>query len=206
MQPLRLRATESNWRLFMIRKADPAFRAFETKIFERDQHTCQFCGFCAPVFQEIINIDGNYTNNKLSNLATACMFCAQTGFLESLGKSDFGGGTLICLPEISQHQLNALCHALFASMLGVGSSMSQAKNFYRSLRIRAQMVEEQLGEGMSNPGLVGQLIIDVDAAGRKKILRELDDKIRLLPNVSRYAKFLTAWSSAAITAMSFDDE
>lgn len=188
----------------MIRKADPAFRAFEQKIFHRDRYTCQYCGFCAKDFQEVVNLDGNYANNKLSNLATACMFCAQCGFLESLGKSDFGGGVLIALPEMSQPEVNGLCHNLFASLLGLsGGASSMAKNFYRSLRIRAQAVEEQLGEGMSNPALLGQMLIDVDLSERQEIRAELDEKIRLLPNLVHYAPRVVKWSHTAIEAMTY---
>ncbi|MCH9770509.1 MAG: type IVB secretion system protein IcmJDotN [Gammaproteobacteria bacterium] len=204
MQTISLHASESNWRLFMIRKADPAFRDFEAKVFRRDGYCCHFCGFCSQDLLEVINLDQNYSNNRLSNLVTACGFCAQGNFLESLGKSDFSGGTLICLPEMSQADLNALCHVLFASLLGLGGgSSSQSRNFYRSLRIRAQMVEEQLGEGMSNPALLGQLLISVDQSQQADLMQELAQKIRLLPNLVRSGNQLVTLANNALNAMTY---
>lgn len=95
--PIVLTATANNWRLFMVRKADPAFLAFQKKIHARDHHTCQFCGFQAKDHLETINLNGNYLDNKRDNLATACGLCVQCFFLEAVGKSDFGGGVLIGL-------------------------------------------------------------------------------------------------------------
>ena len=65
---------------------------------------------------ETINLNSNYADNKKDNLITACGLCAQCFFLEAIGKSDFGGGVLIYLPELRQSELNALCHAIFASI------------------------------------------------------------------------------------------
>ena len=42
--------------------------------------------------------------NKVSNLVTACCFCGQCCFLESVSVGKYGGGTLIYLPEIDQAQ------------------------------------------------------------------------------------------------------
>ena len=57
-------------------------------------------------------------------------------FVEAVGKSDFGGGTLIYLPEISQTELNALSHALFTAMAsGNTTDDNNANNTYRSLRL-----------------------------------------------------------------------
>ena len=78
---LKLAASPSSWRLYSARKADARFKSFELKIFQRDRYTCQFCGFQAKFFQEIVNADGNYSNNRSSNLLTACCFCAQCFFL-----------------------------------------------------------------------------------------------------------------------------
>jgi intracellular multiplication protein IcmJ len=105
--PIKLSAAPNAWRLFMLRKADPSFAAFGKKIFERDNYTCQFCGFRAINYQEVINLDQNYNNNQPRNLVTACCFCAQCFFIESIGKQDYGGGTIIYLPKVTQNDLNA---------------------------------------------------------------------------------------------------
>src|SRR4051812_10211836 len=104
MYPLELKMQPGAWRIFATRKAYPAFTKFSDKVFRRDNYMCQYCGFQAREFQEIINLDQNYYHNKLSNLVTACCFCAQCFFLESVGVS-YGGGTLIKANELSQSNL-----------------------------------------------------------------------------------------------------
>lgn len=92
MYELQLAVNLSGWRIFVKRKQDKAFLPVQKRIFERDVYTCQYCGFQAKEFQEIVNIDGNYLNNKLSNMITACCFCSQCLFLESVGLDEMGGG------------------------------------------------------------------------------------------------------------------
>lgn len=203
---IQLTANESNWRLFMTRKGDPAFKVFAEKVLKRDQYTCRCCGFQAKQLQEVINIDGNYRNNRLENLATACSFCAQCFFLEAVGKSDFGGGTLIYLPEIAQTELNALCHVLFTMMAsGNTTDDTNAKNTYRSLRLRSQVVEQELGEGLSSPSLYGHLLIDaqVDPIHKKMINKELSTQLRLLPDITRFTVHLETWLLDALTLCNF---
>lgn len=198
LHPIELTATTNNWRLFMLRKADFAFLTFQEKIHRRDHDTCQFCGFEAKAFLETINLDGNYLRNKASNLATACGFCAQCFFLEAIGRSNFGGGVLIYLPELSQAELNALCHVLFASMVFRLSHEAQAKNIYRSLKLRAQLVEEKVGEGLSNPALFGQVLIDSQVEKADNFRQVMSQSFRLLPNMSRYATEILGWSKLGV--------
>ncbi len=193
---IRLAASESNWRLFMTRKNDPGFKGFAERVLKRDNYTCRYCGFQAQQLQEIVNVDGNYRNNRLENLVTACLFCAQCFFLEVIGKSDFGGGTLIYLPEISQTELNALCHVLFTIMAsGNTTDDVNARNTYRSLRLRSQVVEQELGEGLSSPSLYGHLLIDaqVEMAFKKSANKELSTTLRLLPDIARFTVHLETW-------------
>ena len=68
---------------------------------------------------EVINKDENYKNNTLDNMVTACPLCAQYSFLEHVGQGEFGGGTLIYLPEVSAESLNGLCHVLFCAMVAL---------------------------------------------------------------------------------------
>lgn len=198
LQPILLSATANNWRLFMMRKADPAFLTFQQKVFERDSYTCQFCNFQAKSFQEVINLDGNYLNNRLSNLTTACGFCAQCFFLEAIGKSDFGGGTLIYLPEMQQNELNALCHVLFTSMIVGDAHTVEAKNIYRSLKLRSQAVEQSMGGGFSNPAMLGQMMIEAKRDNLADLQQELSNHVRVLPNITRFFKEVRTWAYEAL--------
>ena len=77
MHDLQLAVNLSGWRLFVRRREDKAFLPVAEKIYQRDNYTCQYCAFQARQYQEIVNIDQNYRNNKLSNLISFCnvFFC-----------------------------------------------------------------------------------------------------------------------------------
>jgi intracellular multiplication protein IcmJ len=202
LYPINLIAKPEVWRLFSVRKADPAFGPFSNKVLKRDQYTCCFCGFQAMQYQEVVNLDGNYRNNKLSNLATACCFCAQCFFLEVVGKDDYGGGILIYLPEMSQGDLNSFCHVLFCAMANATSYRIDAQSIYRSLKLRSQIVEKQFGEGMSAPALFGRILIDVPDKDRTQIWEKAAPPLRLLPSYTKFAKQVEAWSKDSLEELS----
>lgn len=206
MHDVTLMATANNWRLFMLRKADPAFLAYQKKIHHRDHYTCQFCGFQAEDRLETINLNANYLDNKRANLAAACVFCAQCFFLEAVGKSDFGGGALIYLPEMSQAALNALCHVLFSSMVFHLRNTVHAKNIYRSLKLRAQTVEEKIGEGFSNPNYFGQLLVDADSMQYAKLQEAASVSLRLLPNMARFSGEIIQWAASGLQRLQREKE
>lgn len=186
----------------MTRKADPAFLYFQQKIFQRDQYTCQFCGFQSIHFLEVINLDHNYFNNKLRNMVTACPLCMQCCFMEVIGRTDFGGGTLIYLPEMNQSMLNALCHVLFANIVsGTGTYEKNARNIYRSFKLRSQLVEKELGEGLSSPALCGQMFIDASIANKQKFISAFNDKIRLLPDLLKFSQQVDSWMIQGLHAL-----
>lgn len=195
--PIKLTATPGSWRLYSARKVDERFKAYELKVFRRDQYICQFCGFQARLFQEVINLDGNYTNNKLSNLATACCFCSQCFFLESVGVGGYGGGSLIYLPELTQAELNSLCHVLFCAITNDTGYKVSAQNIYRSFKFRSQIVEEKFGEGTSDPAIFGQLIID-SGINDETTTAQLFKNICLLPSRAKFRKQIEQWAASAL--------
>ena len=194
---LKLMASPGSWRLYSARKVDRRFKDFEKKIFQRDRYTCQFCGFQARLYQEIVNLDNNYNNNKLSNLVTACCFCAQCFFIESVGIGGYGGGTLIYLPELTQAELNSLCHVLFCAITNDTGYKISAQNIYRNFKFRSQVVEEKFGEGTSDPGLFGQLMIN--AGVTEEVTRaDLLKNILLLPSRAKFRKQIEKWAASAL--------
>ncbi|TAL58984.1 MAG: HNH endonuclease [Legionella sp.] len=194
---LKLMATPGSWRMYSARKVDERFKAHETKIFQRDRYTCQFCGFQAKLYQEIINIDNNYNNNRMSNLVTACCFCAQCFFIESVGVGGYGGGTLIYLPELTQAELNSMCHVLFCAITNDTGYKTSAQNIYRSFKFRSQIIEDKYGEGTSDPAIFGQLMIDSgakDETTRAKIFQN----ICLLPSRAKFRIQIEKWAASAL--------
>jgi intracellular multiplication protein IcmJ len=196
--PLNICLGNRSWPLFARRKHDPGFQSIFQKIMGRDKHTCQFCGFQASVHMDVVNIDGNYRNNKLGNLITACPFCSQCLFLEYIGKVDFGGGVLIHLPKISQNQLNALCHVLFCAVANATDYMQDAQNILNLFKLRAKQVEVSIGEGLSDPAMLGQMIIDAPLKHDKALLeRNILRDLRVLPQSSSFAVQIEQWARVA---------
>lgn len=194
---IKLVATPGSWRLYSARKVDQRFKAFEQKVFQRDKYTCQFCGFQARTYQEIVNLDCDYTNNKIGNLVTACCFCAQCFFLESVGVGGYGGGSLIYLPELTQTELNSLCHVLFCAITNDTGYKTSAQDIYRTLKVRSQTIEEKFGEGTSDPAIFGQLIID-SGANKEEITKQLFNNVRLLPSRAKFRKQIEDWAASAL--------
>jgi len=194
---LKLMATAGAWRLFSARKADSRFKAFEKKVFQRDKYTCQFCGFQAKLYQEIVNLDGDFSNNKIDNLVTACCFCSQCSFLESVGVGGYGGGTLIYLPELTQSELNSFCHVLFCAITNDTGYKSSAQTIYRSFKFRSQPVEDKFGEGTSDPSIFGHLLIDSGEIA-KAVTDQLFSNIRLLPSRAKFRVQIEHWAASAL--------
>jgi intracellular multiplication protein IcmJ len=196
MHDLQLAVNLSGWRVFVRRREDKAFLPVEKKILNRDHYTCQYCGFQAKEYQEIVNLDGNYANNKFSNLMTACCFCSQCLFIESIGIDEMGGGQLIFLPDMTQAALNSFCHVLFCAMGNGTGYQETAQSIYRSFKFRSQLIENKFGAGTSNPAVLGQLILEQQVRGQSSV-NVLQD-LRLLPSYTKFKIQLDAWAAAAL--------
>ncbi len=199
---IKLTAIPDGWRLFSIRKSDGGFASFRQQILRRDDYSCRYCGFRAEEHQEIVNLDHNYYNNKLDNLVTACCFCAQCSFLDSVGKENNSGGVLIYLPEISQRDLNAFCHVLFSARFNNSSYAVDARDIYYALKERMNILEQQFGKNMSNAMLFGRTLLNASQDDRTKIERDIMPSIRLLPVFGRFIKVLEDWSQAMVKELS----
>src|SRR3990167_264942 len=194
---VKLIASPGAWRMYSGRKVDPRFQGYELKVLQRDRYTCQFCGFQAKLFQDVINLDNNYTNNRLTNLVTSCCFCAQCFFIESVGVGGYGGGTLIYLPELTQAALSALSHVLFCAMTNDTGYKNTAQTIYRSFKARAAVVADKFGEGTSYPSVLGHLLIDSDYISREQTEPFVRD-IRLLPSRAKFRKQIERWAANAL--------
>ncbi len=202
---IKLHASLTNYSQFVSRKSNPTFRRLAKKIFERDQYTCQYCGFQAREYQEIVNVDQNYQLNKPANLATACCFCTQCFFLESVGEGGYGGGVLIYLPEMTQMEINSLCHVLFCAMINETNYKESAQSIYRSLRMRSQIIEDKLGDGTSNPAAFAQMYIDYQTNHQQDASSMLEN-LRLLPSRSRFKKQIERWALSAASEVDEEEE
>lgn len=82
--------SQAGWRRddWMAADADAEFKLVRQKVLERDEHTCRFCGFRAPKWQEVHHLDDNHHNNDPDNLVTACMFCHMVHHLGLAGENN----------------------------------------------------------------------------------------------------------------------
>lgn len=197
MHEIQLAVNLSGWRIFVRRREDKPFLPVAEQVYKRDNYTCQYCGFQARQYQEVVNLDGNYANNKLSNMVTACCFCSQCLFIQSVGVDEMGGGQLVYLPEMSQADLNSFCHVLFCAMGNGTGYQDSAQAIYRSFKFRSQQVESKFGTGTSNPTIFGQLILEHEAKNPETKLNVLQE-IRLLPSYTKFKIQLDAWAAAAL--------
>lgn len=205
MHDLQLAVNLNGWRLYVRRRDDRAFLPVADKILQRDSYTCQFCGFQAKEFQEIVNLDGNYTNNKFGNMVTSCCFCAQCHFIESVGLDEMGGGQLIYLPEMSQADLNSFCHVLFCAMGNGTGYQESAQAIYRSFKFRSQPIEAKFGSGTSNPATLGQLILEFRQTHPETPVEILKD-LRMLPAYTKFKVQLEAWAKAALEELAAEEQ
>ncbi len=204
MYPLQLSINPEGLRLFLSRKTNSMFQKLQTKIFERDRHSCQFCGFQAQEYQEVINLDQNYRHNTLSNMVTACCFCSQCFFIENIGTGDYGGGKLIYLPEMSQSELNSFCHVIFCAMTNGTNYRDTAQSVYRSLKFRVQPIEDKFGVGTSNPNVFSQPLLEYEGDKKSEVVDKTLEKCRLLPSYARFKKQLDRWAAAAAEELAED--
>lgn len=49
--------------------------ALRNAVLERDGYKCSYCNFRGKEWQEVSYVDGDSSNNKLSNLTTVCPMC-----------------------------------------------------------------------------------------------------------------------------------
>jgi len=199
MLPLKLSVTPGNWQKFIARRFSASFHRVAKKIFQRDRYTCQYCGFEAKQYMDVVNHDGDYKNNSAKNLVTACCFCSQCLFMDSVGLDNISGGQLIYLPEITQNQLNSFCHVLFC-VIGVENPYQGcAQIAYRTLKQRAKIVQNVFGETISEPKALGRLILEYQAQKQKVVADKVFDGLRLLPIHTMFHTQLAAWSQSAMS-------
>lgn len=192
--PITLTAKRGNWQRFTARKANKAFLNVRDKVFSRDDYACRYCGFQAKQYQEVVNFDQNYSNNTLDNLVTACHFCAQCFFLDSVGLDGKSGGTIIYLPEINQADLNHFCRTLFCSMLRDAPYKGKLQAAYLSLLDRAKTIEEIFGPNTQEPTVFGQTLID-SGLTEPQLKSPVFNELKLLPNRKYYKAQAEYWKT-----------
>lgn len=187
-------AQRGNWQRYHARKRNKAFLALAKSVHNRDKFTCRFCGFQAQQYQYVVNIDHNYSNNKSANLATACAFCAQCFFVDSLEIDGNTGGWIIYLPEITQSDLNHFCRVLFCSMLRDAPYKGKLQTCYLSLQDRGKEIDNVFGPNSCKANTFGQALID-SGVGSDGLQHAMLTDFRLLPDRKFFTKEIKYWKN-----------
>tara|TARA_Y200000002_G_C22688659_1_gene667134 strand:+ start:13218 stop:13829 length:612 start_codon:yes stop_codon:yes gene_type:complete len=186
------------WQLYQIREKDERFLPYKESILSRDGDQCQFCGFKSDIYMNVVNVNHNYKDNKKDNLVTACPFCTQVHFLEMIGLSQNTGGTMIYLPEMSQSELNAFSHVLFCAIANSGDKAQIAQETYNSLKLRSKYVEQEVGKGLSDPAMLGQMLVDTPLDHSDYVFEETMRDLRVLPKLDAFSEQIKNWSQSAM--------
>lgn len=190
--PLIISAQKGTWRLYQARKRNTKFLELKKRVLQRDSHTCRYCGFFAKEFQDVVNIDQNYKNNHIDNLATTCCFCAQCFFLDAVGLDAHSGGNIIYLPEISQADLNNFCRVLYCSFDKESAYKGKLQAVYMSLKDRTKEVVNCFGPDASDPRVFGQGLLDA-ALKKEQLQHEVLRHLRLLPSKKAFLPQIDYW-------------
>ncbi len=106
--PLHLSVKAKNWRMndSTSSSSDAEFAIVRTKALERDRYTCSGCGFKTPKWQEVHHLNDDHSDNRLSNLTTACTYCHMCQHIGLAGRNE--EAVLVWIPELSQAEINHL--------------------------------------------------------------------------------------------------
>lgn len=198
--PIKLTAQRGNGQRFLSRKANKAFQPIMKAVFERDENTCRYCGFQSQLYQEVVNIDQNYNNNAMDNLATCCSFCYPCFFLDVIGLDGKSGGTIIHLPEINQPDLNHFCRALFCSLLRDAPYKGKLQAVYLSLQDRAKSVNEVFGPNAAEPNTFGQSLID-SGLTEAQLTHPILSELKYLPTRKFYKDQAEYWKTSVFASI-----
>ena len=171
----------------------------KAKVFERDDFTCQCCGFRSQKYQDVFFKNGVQTDHRLDNLATACVFCHQCFNLDSVNA--MRSGMLIWLPEIDQATLHHIARAIYVARISQGPVANAARQVLDILFNRREEVRRRIST--DDPYILANVLRDYltdrhyDMRGSKldgvrlfpldrRIIREADLEFNQFPQILAY--------------------
>ena len=155
-----------------------------TKIFERDDYTCQCCGFKSQKYQDILFKNGVRTDSRPENLLTTCIFCHQAFNLDQV--YDMRSGVLIWLPEIDQATLHHIARAIFVARISQGPIANAARQALDILLARRDEARRRLGT--DDPYILANVMRDYLTDRYYEMRQAKLEGIRLFPLDRRIVK------------------
>jgi intracellular multiplication protein IcmJ len=183
--PITLGVTRPNWSGNTIARAKGQIgEEANQRVFDRDDYTCQCCGFRAEKYQQVLHINGDDRDFRDDNVLTTCIFCHQCFDLAQVGKMD--SGMLVWLPEMTQAELNHMMRAIYLGRIVPGGLAEAARDMYKTLMARGDDARKRLGS--TDPAALALVLRDFLTHKQYKEAQERMEGIRLLPLDRRMIK------------------
>ncbi len=155
-----------------------------TRVLERDDHCCRYCGFRSEKYQRINVADGNWKNTDEKNLMTACIFCNQCFYLDQV--SQMRSGVLIWLPEMTQAALNHLMRAIYVARITQGPIADYARQSLDILMHRREQAKARVQT--DDPAILAMVMSEYVDAKYYPARKQKLEGVRLLPLDRRVIK------------------
>lgn len=154
------------------------------RIFERDNHQCQYCGFESQKFQLVHARDGNKRNTSDDNLVTSCIFCHQCFHIDAI--SDMKSGTLIWMPELTQAQVHHLARSIYVGRITQGPMADVARSALEMVMKRREEAVERIKT--DDPKILSMVMADYISNSHYGVRHQKLDGIRVFPLDRRTVK------------------
>jgi intracellular multiplication protein IcmJ len=154
-----------------------SFDALQKEVLNRDNHTCQYCGFKAQKYQVVRSISHGKKTSNAADYTTACIFCDQAFEVDRVAAMK--SGMLIWLPEIEQAALHHIARAIYVARITQGPTADAAR---KALEVITQRREEAKNRiRTDDPAILSLVMRDyIDANAYKTRDKKLDG-IRIFP-------------------------
>ena len=147
------------------------------KVFERDQNTCQYCGFSARKYQIVRAKSAKANVDNPSDLVTACIFCDQCFALDRV--ATMKSGVLIWLPEIDQSMLHHVARAVYVARISQGPVAEAARRALEVITARREEAKTRIRT--DDPAVLSMVLRDyIDPRAYKNRGEKLEG-VRLFP-------------------------
>lgn len=176
-------------------KADEANNEFiniRKTILERDDYTCQFCGFRSQKWQEVHHIDDNHSNNSPDNLITTCSLCHSCHHIGLSGL--MSKGVMIYINPslgVTQAEINQLIRTMWIAEKSNNKELSMACIGISS-RLYKQSVAARSVIGTTDAHVLGDFLLNADEETYQKRAEKLKG-IYFYPFKDSYKKQLKYW-------------
>lgn len=177
--------------------ANKEYLAKRDSILERDNYTCQYCGFRAKKFQEIHHLDNNHQNNADSNLITACTLCHMVNHVGFAGIRQIA--KLIYIDpkyNVSQAQLNQVVRSLWVAKTCTDNPDLVSNASSLLARIHKYIILAHMKINTPDPAILADFMLNIMTDEQYEKRGEYFKGIYLLPLEAGFEKHIKYWSKS----------